>query len=276
MRSQSRLPIIFCVSLGALGCYDAGDLGNDPFLCSPSLPDCPDNYICACGPMCTDASGNVPPTISYKNPSHDPNRSGTFYCMRISDIGTVGDGAMLTTGLAIPKSMPYPSAYTPLVPALSDSNWPDQGLEPNNAIAQATGNFDNGVAYGNPPEKPLAIYPAGDIDVFAVNANNEFVKVTLAYVAAHGDIGVALFDASGAMLPGTSNKDDLGDGACVASGKALTGDYYVVIVGEKNAQGMDSVNTYTLEIDKSATPPAACALPSQADMSEGADAGADL
>lgn len=38
-----------CLALGGLfsaGCYSTGDLGSQPYYCSPELPDCPDNYQC--------------------------------------------------------------------------------------------------------------------------------------------------------------------------------------------------------------------------------------
>jgi hypothetical protein len=264
MRPTYRLALVVLGTAAAgatiASCYNPGDLGDKPYLCTATYQDCPDNYICACGAPCTDANGNVPPTTKFSNPTHDPQRNATFYCVRTGGTGT----GNMTSALTIPKGGAYASMYTSV--GLTAANNPDANLEPNNDVAHATGGYDNGVV-----RDQLAIYPANDIDVYQVNLTSQYVRTTIQYAISAGDLDLALFDGNGVLANGVKpDADFTHDNACVTSTSKLSGAYYAVVVGAKNALGQDAVNRYTILVEKSDTP-LSCSRTSPPDMAGGTD-----
>jgi hypothetical protein len=209
MRFAYALPLLLS---SLTGCYDPGDLGDVPYKCSATFPDCPDNYTC-----------------DLTQGSKTANR-----CVRAQ---------MMAAMLTFPTK---PSVYMgPTAPNnLNANNCPDMNIEPNNDIAHATPNYDTGGQQIN-----LAVCPAGDVDVFLVNTVSNFVKFEINYFdIKQGDLDIVLFKDDGTPL--LSDLDAAKSTACVATSTALNGNYYAVVVGAKNAMGGTDTNRYSLTVTK--------------------------
>jgi hypothetical protein len=202
------------VTVAAAGCYDPGDLGDTPFKCSATFPDCPDGYTC----NLTDQM-NLNRCVRTNLPPPPP--------------------------LAIPKSGVYPNTTTK--PAnIDDSSCADKSLEPNDTIAQATQGFDNMV-----PPSSSVICPTGDIDVYKIDTIGQFAKVEVKYQIAQGDLAVGIFDQNGTLL--VSDPNFMVNNACVTYSKSSSQPLYAVVLGAKNKNGTTDENNYTITITKSPT-----------------------
>ena len=161
---------------------------------------------------------------------------------------------MMSGSLVIPKAVggAYSNAYQ-LNMGLSPSSCPDKAIEPNDTIAEATPNFD----ITPPPAQAnnLSICPSGDIDVYSVNLANQYVRVSIKYKIAFGDLDLGLFDSSGALQ--LSDPDFTRDDACIFSTAAYSGTYYAVVVGAPNtiSPTVYPMNLYGgFKVEKSSSP----------------------
>jgi hypothetical protein len=206
------------------GCYDPGDLGDTPYRCSPTYPECPDGYTC----QLTSA----------------PNPSNQNKCVRNA-------GSTMGNPLTIPKTSIYGGNQTP-DPALKNgcpAN--DAGNDLNNPSPDADGGG----------QVMDAICPSGDVDVFTVTATGQYVKVLVKYNIMYGDLDVGLFDANGNLKQ--YDNDSTQSVACVATSAKLNGTYYAVVVGAPKSLGCTSNCTtdqasYTLQVTKDATNMLSC------------------
>ncbi len=214
------------LTVAAAGCYDPGDLGDTPFKCSATFPDCPDGYTC----NLTDQT-NLNRCVRSDAPPPPP--------------------------LAIPKSGVYPNNTTK--PSnIDDSNCADKSLEPNDTIAQATAGFDFGA-----PTTNVVVCPMGDIDVYRIDTVGQYAKVQVQYQIAQGDLGVGIFDQNGTLL--VSDPNFMVNNACVTYSKSSSAPLYAVVLGAKNKNGTTDENNYTITITKSSTP-MTCGTQSTPDM----------
>ncbi len=194
-----RSSLYIALALATPGCYDTGDLGEAPYKCSKSQPECPDGYVCQTAPM----------------PMKTANR-----CVK---------GGASANPLTIPKVGLYHGLRKN--PQLTVGNCPDRlaGIDPSETLAEAARNFDSGAQFDG-----LAACPGGDVDVFAVELQpNEYAKVVIHYQIAYGDLDVALYDADGTLL--TQDADFTRDDSCVASSKP-GGPIYAVVAAAPEDQ----------------------------------------
>lgn len=246
MRANFRT--VFLLGAAAAGlttsCYNVGDLGDTPYKCSATYPDCPDGYLC-CG-----VADGVTPCPTPKNMN---------WCVR----STGGGGMMMSGALTIPKpGGAYPNAYL-TKPGLTPSTCPDKDIEPNNTIAQATSGYDDNLHSG-----PFSICPSGDIDVYAINLANQYVRITMNFDIKYGDLDLGLFDANGGLQ--LSDPDFTNSNACVSSPGPFNGTYYAVVVGAPSsvAPGVGPMNVYSQwKVEKSSQPlPCGAAPPDMSDV----------
>ncbi len=203
----------YFVPLLVVGCYNPGDLGDTPYRCSATYPECPDGYVC-------QLNTNLP----------NVNR-----CV----VDTSGSSAPLT----LPKGGHYSGPHVD--PGLNMNNCPDLADEQanggNNDIAHAEAGFDAGGIETN-----LAICPAKDVDVYSINLQpSEFAMVKISYKINQGDLDIGLFKADGTLL--VSDTDFTRDNACVITQSPGVQPLFLAVLG-----GSDSdMNRYDLTITKS-------------------------
>lgn len=187
MRIAYLAPLLLLV-----GCYNAGDLGDTPFRCSATYPECPDGYLCQLNP-------NLP----------NVNR-----CI-IDQSGT----AMPIT---LPKGGHYNGQHVD--PQLNANNCPDSNIEPNNDFAHALAGFDTG------PEMNLSVCPAKDVDVYNINLQaGEYAMVKITYPIKSGDLDIGLFKADGTLL--VSDTDFTHDNACVVTQSPGIQPLFLAVIG---------------------------------------------
>lgn len=217
---------------GFAGCYkiDQGALGDTPYKCSGTYPECPEGYMC------------VVRTPMMSNPKN------------LDRCVPINAGPVVQPPLVIPKNGLYMGPYTDNL----NGNCPGMDHEPNNDFAHAT------QPLGDSRISKLGICPVGDIDVYALPVNGP-TRVKVFFMVKNGDLDVGIFNEKGDLLTSDGGSANNVNDACVMI--SSPGSYYAVVLGAKNTQGTSTyMNGYELQIGPGSCDPPDMAM--QPDLAE--------
>ena len=203
------------------GCYDPGDLGDTPYRCSPTYPECPDGYTCQL--------------------TSSPDPMNMNKCVRNA-------GGMTGNPLSLPaKTTLYTGTKTQDPKLMGGCPATDAGNDIGNPSNDANGG-------GQVME---AICPSGDVDVYEVDLSGEYAVVQVNFAISHGDIDLGLFDAKGNLVQYDNNSNT--SVACVSTGSKQTATFYAGVFGAPTSLNctsgcMTDTGSYSIQVTKSMSP----------------------
>ncbi len=209
----------------APGCFQPGDLGDQPFRCGkvgaadPNNPGhtlgeiCPDGYICSLE---------------------------LGQCLVTSNCVCVRATGNTSSALAIPKTSTYSGPHMDVgLPPCHETDG-NNGFQTAFVVGDSTGKFDG-----------LEICPAGDVDVYSLNVNpGEYGKFYVTYDIRYGDLDLEILDSKGNRV-GIDNDATRND-ACITiprGGDTCPCTYYAIVDGAHGA-----VNRYSFQFSKASMP----------------------